>query len=155
MFYSFPPDLHVCARIQECLIHTNAEPQRFRLVKFSLNLVAVSYSLICSLLSFPLTDFLCKWIAYVNAACSGFIAQPQQCAPVTYDKQEAKTANLNTLKSFFFREPISESLSRFLFLLSSLPFLLHYIASPCIPSFPLVLLSFRFVALFLPSSSIL
>lgn len=54
---------------------------------------APSFSLICSHLpssSFPLKDFLCKWIAYVNAACSGFIARAQQHPPVTYDKQGGK-----------------------------------------------------------------
>lgn len=97
------------------------------------------YALIWRLPPIPLTDFLCKWIAYVNAACSGFIARAQQHSPVTYDKQEAgrkkkKKANLATLKSFFFGESyIWEPESAFPFFYHH--FLFSYsIASPCNPS---------------------
>lgn len=47
------------------------------------------YALICLRPPISLTDFLCKWIAYVNAAYSGFIARAQQHPPVT-DKQEER-----------------------------------------------------------------
>lgn len=94
------------------------------------------YALICSRPPIPLTDFLCKWIAYVNAACSGFIARAQQHTPVTYDKQEEKKCQFgySVILRLQGKLYIWEAEPAFPFFLSSFSLLIQYIALCCIPS---------------------
>lgn len=95
-FFLFATHAGVVARVQHLKTYLSC---------YFVHQATLWYTLICSLPPSPLTDFLCKWISYVNAACSGFIAEPRQQTPVTRDKQEEKkNANLDTLKSVFFRE---------------------------------------------------
>lgn len=96
---------------------------------------ALWYALICGLPPIPLTDFLCKWIAYVNAACSGFIAEPQQHTPVTYDKQEEKKCQFGYSEIPLLRGKLRlRAWACFPFLLTSFSLLIQYVASPCVPS---------------------
>ena len=69
-----------------------------------------------------------------------------------WQAKRKKKGNLDTLKSFFFRESYIWELEPAVFFFYHHS-LLQYITSPCIPS--LLLLSFLSVSLFLPSSSIL